>query len=117
MKKFIAAALCFLLAFLFVACRANTASSPEDAIFDITYDLGSLSDDFTDTPASAKYGDSVEIRTVILIDADIHVYVDGKEIQKSHYDSDYWGYSFTMPQKNVTVTAKPYSKNEIWGLG
>ncbi len=117
MKKIIAATLCFLLVFSSVSCRKHNDVPPEDMRYEITYELGSLRDDFIDTPTSAEYGDTVEIRTQILIDADIHVYVDGKEIQKSHYDSDYWGYTFTMPQKSVIVTAKPYSKNEIWGLG
>ncbi|MBP5256281.1 MAG: hypothetical protein J6Z80_04410, partial [Clostridia bacterium] len=36
---------------------------------------------------------------------------------KSHYDSDYWGYSFVMPDKDVTVTARFYTKDEIWGTG
>ena len=58
----------------------------------------------------------MEIKTEVLFDADIHVYVDGQEISKTHYDSDYWGYSFVMPDKDVLVTAKPYTKDEVWGL-
>ena len=38
------------------------------------------------------------------------------EFDKTHSDSDYWGYSFTMPDKDVVITAKPYTKNEIWGF-
>ena len=41
--------------------------------------------------------------------------MDGLEIGKSHYDSDYWGYSFEMPDRDVTVTARFYTKAEIWG--
>lgn len=84
--------------------------------YSIQYELGSAETHFAETPLSAKAGDLVEIKTNgILYDADIHVYVDGQELSKSHYDSDYWGYSFVMPEKDVLVTAKFYTKDEIWG--
>ena len=84
--------------------------------FTIKYELGDeFTDVFTDMPQEARAGDTVELRTEILFDADIHVYVDGQEISKTHYDSDYWGYSFVMPEKDVTVTARFYTKYEIWG--
>lgn len=115
MKKTIAALLCLLLAFSVVACEKQTDAPPDGADHAINYALGDLADNFISTPSCAKSGEVVEIKTHILYDADIHVYVDGEEIEKSHYDSDYWGYSFTMPQKDVNVTAKPFSKSEIWG--
>ena len=83
--------------------------------FTVRYELGTAAGHFTAMPAEAKPGDTVEIKTEILIDADIHVYVDGNEISKSHYDSDYWGYSFVMPDKDVLITARFYTKDEIWG--
>ena len=84
--------------------------------FTIKYELGDeFTDVFTDMPQETRAGDTVELRTEILYDADIHVYVDGQEISKTHYDSDYWGYSFVMPEKDVTVTARFYTKYEIWG--
>ena len=83
--------------------------------FTIRYELGDAAKDFIRTPSGAKAGDTVEIRTAVLYDADLHVYVDGLEIGKSHYDSDYWGYSFEMPDRDVTVTARFYTKAEIWG--
>ena len=87
-----------------------------DSGFSITYELGDeFTDIFTDTPEKADAGDTVELRTAILYDADLHVYVDGQEIGKTHYDSDYWGYSFLMPERNVLVTAKFYTKDEVWG--
>ncbi|MBR4206297.1 MAG: hypothetical protein IKQ92_12560 [Clostridia bacterium] len=76
---------------------------------------GNAADHLTSAPAAAKAGDTVEIRTEVLYDADIHVYADGQEIPKSHYDSDWWGYSFVMPEKDVRVTATFYTKDEIWG--
>ena len=86
-----------------------------DVDFNIRYELGDTAHDFTSTPFGARAGDEVEIKTEVLIDADIHVYVDGQEIGKTHYDSDYWGYSFIMPDKDVLVTARFYTKDEIWG--
>lgn len=92
-------------------------TDPRNKAFSIKYDLGKTASHFTLTPSEAKAGEEVELRTDILIDADIHVYVDGREIDKSHYDSDYWGYSFFMPDKDVSVTARFYTKGEIWGSG
>ena len=60
-----------------------------------------------------KAGDSVEIRMGVLYDADIHLYLDAQELEKSHQDSDYWGYTFTMPDKDVVITAKAYMKDEM----
>ena len=127
-------ALLLLLALLLLAgCAGQTGNAGQgsgtdysdlptesgtEKVFSIRYELGGMEDDFLATPANAKAGELVEIRTQVLIDADIHVYLDNeKEVQKSHYDSDYWGYSFTMPSKDVVVTAKPYTKEEIWGIG
>ncbi len=71
----------------------------------IEYDLNDeLKECLIDTPYSAKAGDCVEIKTAVLYDADICVYVDGQAVEKSHYDSDYWGYSFEIPDKDVTIT-------------
>ncbi len=117
MRKITAIALCLVLALSFAGCGERNDIKAKEKEYSITYDLGALSDDFIFTPSSAKPGDTVEIRTQILYDADIHVFVDGSEIEKSHYDSDYWGYSFTMPDNDASVTAKPYTKSEIWGTG
>lgn len=46
---------------------------------------------------------NIEIKTTVLYDADIEVHVNGKNIKKSHDDSDYWGYAFTMPSKDVVI--------------
>lgn len=87
----------------------------DNSIFNIKFELGNTADNFISIPSEAKAGDMVEIRTGILFDADIHVYVDGQEIEKTHYDSDYWGYSFIMPARDVLITAKHYTKDEVWG--
>ncbi len=81
----------------------------------IRYELGDAAKDFISTPSGANVGDIIEIRTAVLFDADIHVYVDGQEIRKTHDDSDYWGYSFIMPDNDVLVTARFYTEDEIRG--
>lgn len=73
----------------------------------ITY-TGNLSD-LTSAPLSAINGETVEIKTVILCDADIEIYVDGEKIERSHYDSDYWGYEFVMPDHHIRVEIRPIS--------
>ncbi len=93
----------------------DEASSSGDGSYSISYELRETSGHFTDLPGSADAGETVEIRTEILYDADIHVYVDEQEIGKTHYDSDYWGFSFVMPDKDVQITARFYSKDEVWG--
>lgn len=68
-------------------------------------------------PRNARSESTVVIRTKILMDADIRVYVKGSvgeahEIPKTHSDSDYWEYSFPMPIDDVTVTAEWVTKQE-----
>ena len=94
----------------------NTHDDTAKSSFNIRYELGEeFADTFTETPEEANAGDTVELKTEILYDADIHVYVDGQEIGKTHYDSDYWGYSFIMPDHDILVTVRFYTKGEIWG--
>ena len=81
----------------------------------ITYVLGDYKELFTLMPDRSNAGEQVEIRTRVLYDADLHVSVDGLEITKSHSDSDYWGYTFTMPDADVKVTAEMYNKGELNG--
>ena len=93
----------------------NSGSSSASTTFNIRYELGNTAKEFIATPFEAKAGETVEVRTGILLDADIHVYLDGQEINKTHYDSDYWEYSFTMPERDVLISAEFYMKGEIWG--
>ena len=73
----------------------------------ITYEFEEgIEECFTQMPASAYAGDTVELRTHVLMDAGFRVYVNGTEIEMSHYDSDYWGYTFTMGMYDTTVTVK-----------
>ncbi len=131
MKKSILLLFCSVMALILAACSGEKADSQNENItaedpapastsddfgYRIGYELGDeFTGIFTDMPSEAFPGDIVEIRTGILFDAGIHVYVEGQEIGMTHYDSDYWGYSFIMPDKDVTVTARFYTKDEVWG--
>ena len=48
-------------------------------------------------------GKMVEIKAHPVTDISLHVFVNGKEIYMSHYDSDYWGFEFVMPEENVNI--------------
>ena len=68
-------------------------------------------------PRKARPESTVILRTEVLMDADIRVFVKGSvgeahEIPKTHSDSDYWEYSFPMPIDDVTVTAEWVTKKE-----
>lgn len=48
----------------------------------------------------------IEIKTHVLLDADIEIYANGEKLKKTHYDSDYWGYTLEMPNQDVTIEIK-----------
>lgn len=85
--------------------------------YNIDYDLGDMAESFLKTPTKAKAGASVEIRHAVIYDGGIHLYLDGQELERTHNDSDYCGFSFVMPDRDVKITAKPYTKAEIYGGG
>lgn len=51
-------------------------------------------------------GFMIEIQTRVLYDADIEIYANGEKLEKTHYDSDYWGYTLEMPNQDVTIEIK-----------
>ena len=57
------------------------------------------------TPIMPIYqaGTVVKIKAYPVTDTSLHVFVNGKEIPMSHYDSDYWGFEFIMPEENITI--------------
>ncbi len=60
----------------------------------------------TDIPKTAACGEIFEIKTGVVYDADVLIYADGEEVARTHYDSDYWGFMFTMPDHDVVITVK-----------
>ena len=67
---------------------------------DVTGDKDSLM-----KPIKSHYqvGATVEIKAHPVTDVSLHVFVNGEEIPMIHFDSDYWGFEFVMPEENVTV--------------
>lgn len=50
-----------------------------------------------------RAGSVVEIKAHPATDVSLHVFVNGKEIPMSHFDSDYWGFEFVMPEESITI--------------
>lgn len=62
-------------------------------------------------------GVRIEIRTEVLMDADLELYVNGEFICKQTVEnaddgSYYWAFSFVMPDEDVVIQLKP--DGEIW---
>ena len=57
------------------------------------------------TPIMPIYraGSLVKIKAYPVTDISLHVFVNGDEISMSHFDSDYWGFEFIMPEENITI--------------
>ena len=55
-------------------------------------------------PTEAKPGNTVQLRTHPIMDADLVFYANGVKLTQTHADSDYWEYIFTMPNENVVIT-------------
>ena len=58
----------------------------------------------TEIPKTALPGETVEIKTAVWYDTDIMIFADGEALEKTHFDSDYWGYTLIMPDHDVTIT-------------
>lgn len=84
---------------------------------DISYNLGELEDLFLKTPTKAKAGEVVDVQIAVIYDGGIHLYLDGQELPLKYNDGEYRAFSFVMPDRDVMITAKPYTKAEIWGDG
>ena len=78
MKKVFAAVISVLIMFAFAAC----AQQSSDGVYSITYT--GRTENLLEAPDSARAGDAVEVKTVLLYDADTEVYVNGKKIEKTH---------------------------------
>lgn len=89
--------ICLLLALCCVLSLSACARSYRIS-FDKDYD------EIISAPKRARAGERVEIRTRRILDGDIHMFADGDRIALVHFDSDYWGYAFTMPDHDVTIT-------------
>ena len=54
-------------------------------------------------PSKIKAGSKFEIKAHPITDVTLHVFINGEEVAMSHFDSDYWGYEFIMPEENITI--------------
>ena len=50
-----------------------------------------------------RAGTVVKIKAYSVTDVTLDIFVNGEKIPMTHFDSDYWGYEFVMPEENVTV--------------
>lgn len=64
--------------------------------------------------SSYKVGSEIEVKLGVILDADAEVYVNGEKILKTHFDSDYWGYTFIMPNEDVTLEIKVVSSESVY---
>ena len=55
-------------------------------------------------PTEAKLGDTVVLRTNPLMDADLYFYANGVKLTQTYADSEYWEYTFLMPDEDVVIT-------------
>ena len=85
--------------------------------YDISYNLGELEYLFLKTPTKAKAGEVVDVQIAVIYDGGIHLYLDGQELPLKYNDGEYRAFSFVMPDRDVMITAKPYTKAEIWVPG
>ena len=55
-------------------------------------------------PRRANPGDTVVLRAGPIMDANLYFYANGVQIENTHNDSDYWEYTFIMPDEDVVIT-------------
>lgn len=53
--------------------------------------------------SSYQAGTKIEIKAYPVTDITLYVFVNGVEVKMSHFDFDYWGYEFIMPEEDVTI--------------
>ena len=85
-------------------CGGSFGKTPviKDTYFDVEV-TGSV-DSLMEQIPSRLLGDSkYEIKAYPVTDITLHVFINGKEVRMSHFDFDYWGYEFIMPEENITI--------------
>ena len=102
MKKLLA--LC-LTAILCLCCLASCGISGARSITYADKETERLLHDAY-APKRANPGDTVVLRAGPIMDADLYFYANGEPIKNTHNDSDYWEYTFIMPDEDVVITHK-----------
>ena len=109
MKKILAFILCIIIVFCFVSCNTNqntttptSEQGTEKNIYKVTV-TGSKDSLMEKIEPSYKAGTVVQIKAYPVTDITLRVFVNGKEISMSHWDSNYWGFEFVMPEEDITI--------------
>lgn len=97
-------------AFAFGACNIsdlfgktdNGGSDKEDSYYNVTV-TGVDHLFYEQLKDKYKAGTEVEVKLNVITDVGLYVFVNDKRVTQSHYDSDYWGYKFTMPEEDIEV--------------
>lgn len=86
--------------------NSNIDNTDEDSLPEGYYSVkvtGSKSSLMKKIKKSYKAGTLVQIKAYPVTDVTLHIFVNGEEIPMYHFDSDYWGYQFIMPEEDVTI--------------
>ena len=116
MKKILVYLLLLFNLFALVGC--------EDNVFDVYRVTVTGSKDSLMEPIKTFYkaGTVVEIKAYPVTDVTLHVFVNDEQIPMTHFDSDYWGYKFTMPAQDIVIHLTydsfygrdEYTFDEVW---
>ena len=85
-------------------CAEGLGKSPviKDKYFKVEV-TGSTDSLMEQIPTLIKAGSKFEIKAHPVTDITLHVFINGEEVAMSHFDSDYWGYEFIMPEENIKI--------------
>ena len=97
MKKFLLSIFLLLFGISLVGCNEVLHNMYE---VEVTGTTGTL---MNTIPSKIKAGSKFEIKAHPITDVTLHVFINGEEVAMSHFDSDYWGYEFIMPEENITI--------------
>lgn len=97
MKRRLEIAIILLCCIWIVGCNASSSNEYKLKVEGITENLIE--------PLKEKYqaGTKIEIKLAPVTDIGFYVYANNKEVKMTHFDSDYWGYEFTMPSEDVCI--------------
>ena len=89
-----------------VLCLCCLASCSAFGVHSITYANDKTEELLHEgfAPKRAKAGDTVVLRAGPIMDADLYFYANGVNIKNTHNSSDYWEYTFIMPDEDVVIT-------------
>lgn len=99
MKKIVVGLFLFAITLCLAGCETPSIID-KDFKVEVTGSTDSLMEPIK---SSYKAGAKVEIKAYPVTDVGLYVFIDNEQVPMSHYDSDYWGYEFIMPEKDITI--------------